>query len=306
MENEDQQPQAKVVVIAESILQDKRLPLAAKLVYARICYFDEFFEGPDKTAEYLGVSASSVRKAKQTLEKLGYIKCIECTGRGKKYVANVHSGRIKEIKASLAKSANLDGKPTSEGGQNLPISLAKSANQPDKICQSGEQNLPICLAKFANIGKNINKNISKNIGKTIVSKLPDGNETSDGVVSIVGLKAKTVNGKLRVVDDAGNIVGGHPYTEKAYALWEEIMNQPLKRDNWNSIAGYNILRDSKKGEEWLRKMLVISKACKADPKADFRAKNIANLVELQKNWEFLIDWARQKASSQSETQKFQF
>ena len=306
MENEDQQPQAKVVVIAESVLQDKGIPLVAKLVYARICYFDEFFESPEKTADYLGVSVSSVRKAKQTLEKRGYIKCIESTGRGKKYVANVHSGRLKIAKASLAKSANLAEKPTLEGEQNLPTSLAKSANQPGKICQSGEQNLPICLAKFANIGKNIGKNISKNVGKSIVDKLPDGNEPSDGIVSIVGLKAKTVNGKLRVVDDAGKVVGGHPYTEKAYAIWEEIMNQPLKRDNWNSIAGYNILRDSKKGEEWLRKMLVISKACKSDPKADFRARNIANLVELQKNWEFLMDWARQKASSQSETQKFQF
>lgn len=120
------------------------------------------------------------------------------------------------------------------------------------------------------------------------------------VVQVVGLDAIEEKGKLRIVDKEGNVVGGNPYTEKAYMLWEEIMGCPLKRNQWNSKAGYNLLRAKDKGEEWFRKMLIVLRECKKDPKADFRAKNIANLSDLQKNWEYLVDWARQKAEKKAE------
>ena len=105
-----------------------------------------------------------------------------------------------------------------------------------------------------------------------------------------------VDKKNRKVDKTGKVVGGNVNTERAYELWEEVMGYPCKRDKWNSGAGYNMVRAKNKGEEWLRKMLIIARECKSDPKADFRAKNIANLFDIQKNQDYLLDWARQKVA----------
>ena len=123
--------------------------------------------------------------------------------------------------------------------------------------------------KMGSIGKNIEENVDK---KELVSK-----ETKQ---------------KLRVVDKDGKVRGGHPLTERAYELWEEIMGLPCKRDQWNSHAGYNMMRAKDKGEEWLRRMLITARECKKDTKADFRATHISNLADLQKNQDMLIDWAR--------------
>lgn len=112
--------------------------------------------------------------------------------------------------------------------------------------------------------------------------------------NIVLDKSKKDVVKNRKVDENGVVVGGNVNTERAYELWEEIMGQPCKRNRWNGNAGYNMMRAKNKGEEWLRKMLILARECKKDPKADFRAKNVANLFELQKNQDFVLDWARQK------------
>lgn len=90
--NMDEQKRNKVSVISEDILNDKNLAPAEKMVYARICYFEEFFESAEATAEYLGVKVWTVQSAKRKLEKLGYIVCIRNTGRGKRYVADVNLG----------------------------------------------------------------------------------------------------------------------------------------------------------------------------------------------------------------------
>lgn len=57
------------------------------MVLSRICSFGIFFESAEVTAEFLNRQPSSVRNAKQKLERLNYICCIEDTGRGKKYIA---------------------------------------------------------------------------------------------------------------------------------------------------------------------------------------------------------------------------
>ena len=69
-----------------SVILDKRLTPTDKLVYARICSFDEFFESSEATAELFGVKADTVKKSKAKLEKLGYIRCVRNTGRGKVYI----------------------------------------------------------------------------------------------------------------------------------------------------------------------------------------------------------------------------
>lgn len=100
--------------------------------------------------------------------------------------------------------------------------------------------------------------------------------------------------KIRVLDENGKVKGGHPLTERAYELWEEIMGQPCKRNRWNSQAGWNMMRAKNKGEEWLKGMITIARECKKDPKADYRASNVANLSDLQKNQEYVLDWYRKK------------
>lgn len=76
----------RVIVIREDILSDKRLTFADKVIYAWVCSFDEFSESSETTAELLGLKADTVKKAKAKLEKLGYIRCIRNTGRGKAYI----------------------------------------------------------------------------------------------------------------------------------------------------------------------------------------------------------------------------
>ena len=77
----------RFIVIREDILSDKRLTFADKIIYMRVCSFDEFSESSETTAELLGLKADTVKKSKAKLEKLGYIRCIRNTGRGKVYIS---------------------------------------------------------------------------------------------------------------------------------------------------------------------------------------------------------------------------
>lgn len=84
MQEEESTPQLYVVVEQE-ILCRKDLSIMAKLVYARMSGFKEFFESPEKTGEFFGKSASSIIGARQELEKKGLIQCVRNNGRGKTY-----------------------------------------------------------------------------------------------------------------------------------------------------------------------------------------------------------------------------
>lgn len=82
----EQKPSERFVVMKRSVILDKRLTPTDKLVYARICSFNEFFESAETTAELFGVKADTVKKSKAKLEKLEYIRCVRNTGRGKVYI----------------------------------------------------------------------------------------------------------------------------------------------------------------------------------------------------------------------------
>lgn len=84
----------------------------------------------------------------------------------------------------------------------------------------------------------------------------------------------------------------------AFQIWTEVMGVPLSATRVNDEAGQILLRKCK-GEDGLRKVLRACLKAKQDPKADFRARNIANLSDLQKNWDYVIDWARQQVGKQS-------
>lgn len=78
----------KFIALTFEICRRKDLTPTDKLVLGRIASFDTYFESTASCAELIGVSEQTVLKAKQKLEKLGFIKCIENDGRGKKYVAS--------------------------------------------------------------------------------------------------------------------------------------------------------------------------------------------------------------------------
>ena len=73
------------IVLRQEVLYDTSLTMSEKFVYARMCQFDEYFESCEEAGAVLGLSAESVKKAKQKLIKLGYIEETANTGRGKRY-----------------------------------------------------------------------------------------------------------------------------------------------------------------------------------------------------------------------------
>ena len=75
----------KFIVLRQEVLEDKHLTIAEKIVYARICTFDTYFESAETCARMLGLSKRQVEDSKRKLEKLGYIECLCNTGRGKQF-----------------------------------------------------------------------------------------------------------------------------------------------------------------------------------------------------------------------------
>lgn len=73
------------VHLEQALLGRKDFTPADKLVAARISGFEEFYESPTATAEFLGLSVISVKRAKIKLEKLGALVVIKDDGRGKRY-----------------------------------------------------------------------------------------------------------------------------------------------------------------------------------------------------------------------------
>lgn len=101
------------VVMTQEILCRKDLSTAAKLVFARMSGFDEFFESAKKTGEILGKSEETIKKAKQELERAGLIRCTKNTGRGKAYCVVLDSRVIEKEQSEWQKS-------TSQSGRKLP------------------------------------------------------------------------------------------------------------------------------------------------------------------------------------------
>ena len=111
----EQDREDRFVILRFDVLQDKSLSASEKLVYARICGFKKYFESKEECSAVLGVSESTVVKAKQKLCKLGHVREIGNTGRGKIYQS------VYDDEPRVAKSAN-------QSGKKAPVSLAKSAN----------------------------------------------------------------------------------------------------------------------------------------------------------------------------------
>lgn len=93
------------VVMTQEILCRKDLSTAAKLVFARMSGFEEFFESPEKTGEVLGKSRKTVVMARQELEKAGLIRCVKNTGRGKAYCVVLDSRVVENDQSDYQKNS---------------------------------------------------------------------------------------------------------------------------------------------------------------------------------------------------------
>lgn len=152
----EDQSRSKILVINEEILSDKSLSLAEKFVYARICYFEEFFESAEATADYLGIGVSVVKRAKRELEDKGHIVCVKNSGRGKVYVADVNYGIWQKNNGDVT---------------NLSHQTYQNCNSRyTKIVTSDVQNCHIRCSNLSHIDKNINKNIGKKENKEKLNK----------------------------------------------------------------------------------------------------------------------------------------
>ena len=77
------------VVLTQEILGAKDINNSDKIVLAHISGFEQFYASNETTAEFLGMTARNVQAIKQKLVRLGYVKVLKDTGRGKIYQFNV-------------------------------------------------------------------------------------------------------------------------------------------------------------------------------------------------------------------------
>lgn len=87
--NQNEQKEMRFVILTQEILESDQLNFAEKIILARITGFETFFESSSVTAEALHTSETIVQRAKRKLVKLGLIKEIGNTGRGKIYQASL-------------------------------------------------------------------------------------------------------------------------------------------------------------------------------------------------------------------------
>ena len=143
-EPQENYPQDKFLILRSDILSHKELTDSEKIVYARICSFSRYFESSANCAEILGKTERVVADAKRKLEKFGFIKCIENTGRGKVYIAIYDT---------------FDGNPddgTSDLRKNVHQTYEKTYIRPTKKCTSD-------LRKNVDIDKRLEKREEESI-----------------------------------------------------------------------------------------------------------------------------------------------
>lgn len=115
MEPKDQNYENKFVILTQTVLGNKQLTPCDKLVLARITGFVCFYESSATTAEFLGIGEDTVKKSKQKLERLGYIRVLEDNGHGKKYAPE-----FDKILGCRVNFTNQAGKIYQPGGEILP------------------------------------------------------------------------------------------------------------------------------------------------------------------------------------------
>ena len=124
MDPQDQQQEARYVILTEDILSNPELTSNDKIILARATGFPEFFESAEITGKFLGMNERTVRRSKQKLLELGFLIEIRNTGHGKRYAVDLHR--------TLQKADNLSGQ--------IVLSDRTNDARPDKIGHQTGQN----------------------------------------------------------------------------------------------------------------------------------------------------------------------
>ena len=121
MDPQDQQQEARYVILTEDILGNPELSSNDKIVLARASGFTEFYESAEETGKFLGMDERTVRGSKQRLLELGYLIELRNTGHGKRYAVDLHR--------TLQRADNLTGQIVLSDRTNCPIRPDKSGHQ---------------------------------------------------------------------------------------------------------------------------------------------------------------------------------
>lgn len=134
MEEEKAGTPSRFVVLRQEVLTDKRLTVVEKIVYARVCAFDVYFESAEACASVLGLSKRQVEEAKRKLEKSGYIECLVNTGRGKQYraiydqtYAETYGRPTKKCNSDLHENVDIDKSIEQKENNVTCVTLGESA-----------------------------------------------------------------------------------------------------------------------------------------------------------------------------------
>lgn len=244
------------IVGRADVLENPDLKPAEKLVYMRIAGFELFFESREETARKLGLKASRVRDAVQTLERLGYIECVKDTGHGKVY-------RPVFGDTTQRKQAIEDCKQITEIRQSELTDYRNSVSR---------------LPKFGNIEEKENKYLSTYVDK--------GASAASEAVS----KSNSPKVAKKAESDSKPSYGNSAINAM-FDYWQTQVGTPIiSREKSNRRACYNLLRNKHIGEEKLRHAVEFVGKIKEDR----FAPRISDFVDLQSKFNALCDYKNRR------------
>lgn len=184
----EQEREDRFIIVRFDVLQSKELSPSEKLVYARICGFKKYFESKEECSDILGISANTIVKAKQKLLRLGFIKEIGNTGRGKIY-QSVYDDEPRVVKSTnqsgkkdvirVAESTTIEERESKERVKSITNVIGETPetygkHEINEIFDYWEQQIgyPITSKKQAN--RNACNNLIKRWGQDGVKKLIQG------------------------------------------------------------------------------------------------------------------------------------
>lgn len=246
------------IVGRADVLENPDLKPAEKLVYMRIAGFELFFESREETARKLGLKASRVRDAVQTLERMKYIECVKDTGHGKVYRPVFGDTTQRE-------QAIEDCKQITEIRQSELTDYRNSVSR---------------LPKFGNIDKIENKYLSN------TNVLDKGDNVASEPVNESNPQKVTKKAEPDSKPSYGNST-----INSMFDYWQETVGTPIiSREKSNRRACYNLLRNKHIGEEKLRHAIEFV----GEIKEDRFAPRISDFVDLQSKFNALCDYKNRR------------
>lgn len=121
------------ISIPEVVLKDIELSWFEKILFGRIMGLPEYFESKENASQFFGnnIKPDTIRKAKQNLERLGWIKSIGNNGNGKIYIANLEMIRQKSATLNHQKAEEWQKNATQSGKKMPPYNKDENKDNND-------------------------------------------------------------------------------------------------------------------------------------------------------------------------------